>query len=147
MKKFLVILGLFTAISSWAQSFSVTSHTIGGGGGTSTNVQFSVTGTIGQPDAGGAMTNGQYSATGGFWSLVSVVQVPGVPILSIARLGGGGIQLSWPDAATNTYTLQQNANLGTTNWVTSGFSVGNANGTNTVVISSPVGRLFFRLKQ
>jgi hypothetical protein len=147
MKKLFVILGLFAAAASWAQSYSVTSHTFGGGGGTSTNAQFSATGTIGQPDAAAAMTNGQFSATGGFWSLISVVQAPGVPNLSITRIGPSNVQLTWPDAATNTYTLQQNANLGTTNWVTSGFSFGSANGTNTVIISPPVGRLFFRLKQ
>jgi hypothetical protein len=147
MKHLFVILGLFAAAASWAQSYSVTSHTIGGGGGTSTNAQFSATGTIGQPDAGAAMTNGQFSATSGFWSLVSVIQAPDVPNLSITRTGPNSIQLLWPDAATNTFTLQQNANLGTTNWVTSAFAVNSANGTNTVTVLPPVGRLFFRLKR
>ena len=51
-----------------AQPFAIDWHTIDGGGGTSTGGVYSVSGTIGQPDAGGLMTNGQYSVTSGFWS-------------------------------------------------------------------------------
>ena len=40
--------------------------TIDGGGGRSTNSQFTVKGTVGQPDAG-RTTNGQYSLIGGFF--------------------------------------------------------------------------------
>jgi hypothetical protein len=46
------------------------------GGGTGTGGVYSVTITIGQPDASGAMTGGSYSLTGGFWALISVVQTP-----------------------------------------------------------------------
>jgi hypothetical protein len=45
-------------------------YTIDGGGGTSTGGSFSLSGTIGQPDAGGPMTGGGpggFSLTGGFW--------------------------------------------------------------------------------
>jgi hypothetical protein len=38
--------------------------------------------TIGQPDAG-AMSGGNYSLTGGFWALISVVQMTGTPLLTI----------------------------------------------------------------
>jgi hypothetical protein len=68
-----------------AQTYSIDWYKIAGGGGTSSSGQYSVSGTIGQPDAGGAMTGGGYSLTGGFWSLISVVQTPGIsPFLAKA---------------------------------------------------------------
>ena len=138
---------LMTVSLAASAQYALSSFTIAAGGGTSTNGQFAVTGTIGQPDAGNALTNGQYSAASGFWNLVNVVQIPGLPNLSILRVAPNSIVLSWPDPATNAYTLQQNASLDTTNWVPSGFAINSANGTNSVTINSPVGRLFFRLKQ
>ena len=42
-------------------------YTIDGGGGTSTGGTYSLSGTIGQPDAGGPMTGGTSSVPGGFW--------------------------------------------------------------------------------
>jgi hypothetical protein len=65
------------------QSYSIDWFTIDGGGGTSTGALYSVSGTIGQPDAGGPLSGGNYSLTVGFWSLLSVVQMPGSPWLSI----------------------------------------------------------------
>lgn len=131
------------------QSYSVDWYKISGGGGTSTSTggTYQVSGTIGQPDASGAMTGGNYALTGGFWSLISVVQMPGVPKLLIVPNGPGRVQILWPDAATNSYTLQQNSNLATTNWVTSGYTITPANGTNAVTLTPPMGNLFFRLKQ
>jgi hypothetical protein len=130
-----------------AQSYSIDWYKIAGGGGTSTGATYSVSGTIGQPDASGAMRGGNYSVTGGFWSLINVVQTPGVPNLFIVSNGTNSVKLLWLDPATNTYTLQQNANLTTANWVTSGYSITNASGTNFCTITPPTGNLFFRLKQ
>lgn len=49
--------------------FTVSRHTIDNDGGTSQGGQFSLTGTIAQPDAGAqAATGGQFSLRGGFWS-------------------------------------------------------------------------------
>ena len=130
-----------------AQSYSVDWYKVAGGGGTSTGGTYTVSGTIGQHDASGAMSGGNYSVTGGFWSLINVVQTPGLPNLLIARNGTNSVKVLWPDPATNTYTLQQNANLTTTNWTTSGFTITNASGTNFITLTPPVGNLFFRLKQ
>lgn len=129
------------------QSYSVDWYKISGGGGTSTGGTYQVSGTIGQPDAGGAMTGGNFSVTGGFWSIVSVVQMPGVPKLIIVPSGANSVKILWPDPATNSFTLQQNGNLATTNWVTSGYTITNGLGTNCCTIASPAGNLFFRLKQ
>ena len=146
-----VALGLFTISAQLstasAQSYSVDWYKVAGGGGTSTGGTYTVNGTIGQPDASGAMSGGNYSVTGGFWSLINVVQTPGAPNLLIVPNGANSVKVLWPDAATNSYTLQQNASLATTNWVTSGFSITNGFGTNFCTITPPVGNLFFRLKQ
>src|SRR6516164_922401 len=78
-----------------AQNFSIDWFKIAGGGGTSTNSQYSLSGTIGQHDAGGPMAGGNYSLAGGFWSLISVVQIPGAPALTITR-SGTSVIVSWP---------------------------------------------------
>ncbi len=49
-----------------AQNFDLSWYTIDGGGGTSTGNGLTVTGTIGQPDAG-VMTGGGLMVQGGFW--------------------------------------------------------------------------------
>ena len=142
MKTILSLMLLIPTLG-FAQQYSIDWHKISGGGGTSTNGQYSVTGTIGQPDAGGAMTGGSYSLTGGFWSLISVVQTAGLPNLSIAH-SGNSVIVSWPN--TGSYTLQQNANLALANgWATSGYTVNTSNGTNSITLTSPPGNLFFRL--
>lgn len=57
---------LGTAATS-AQPFAIDWYTIDGGGGTSTGGSFTLSGTIGQPDAGPTMTGGNFALTGGFW--------------------------------------------------------------------------------
>lgn len=126
-----------------AQTYSVDWHKVAGGGGTSTNSQYTISGTIGQPDASGAMSSGQYSVTGGFWSLISVVQTAGLPNLTITH-SGSTVTVSWPN--TGSYTLQQNANLAVSGgWATSGYTITTASGTNSITLTSPTGNLFFRL--
>ena len=145
MKTKLLLVFLLIALNLYAQQYTVDWHKIAGGGGTSTNGQYSLSGTIGQPDAGGPMTGGNYSLTGGFWSLISVVQTAGLPDLIITH-AGNSVTVSWA-VATGSYTLQQNANLTATgSWTTSGYSINTANGTNSVTINPPTGNLFFRLK-
>ena len=112
---------LFASGSACAQSYSIDWYKVSGGGGTSTGGTYTVSGTIGQHDASGAMSGGNYSVTGGFWSLINVVQTPGLPNLIIVRNAPNTVKVLWPDPATNTYTLQQTPSLGVgNNWTTSG---------------------------
>jgi len=46
--------------------FALFWDTVDGGGGTSSGGGYTLSGTIGQPDAG-AMSGGNYALTGGFW--------------------------------------------------------------------------------
>ena len=145
MKKLILILGLLVPAIGFAQQYTIDWHKIAGGGGTSTGSVYSVSGTIGQPDASSAMSGGGYSLTGGFWSLISVVQTAGLPTLSVTH-SGNTVTVSWP--ATGSYTLQQNGNLAASGgWTTSGYSISTANGTNSITLTSATGALFFRLKQ
>lgn len=130
-------------LSAGAQNYSIDWYKVAGGGGTSTGGVYAVSGTIGQPDASGAMSGGNYSVTGGFWSLISVVQTPGLPNLTITH-SGNTVTVSWPN--TGVYVLQQKANLAQAyGWVPTGYQINTANGTNSITIPTPTGNLFFRL--
>ena len=134
------------ALTTSAQTYAVDWYKIAGGGGTSAGGTYQVSGTIGQPDASGAMNGGGYSVTGGYWSMISVVQLAGLPNLLIVANGPNSVKVLWPN--TGSYTLQQNTNLGNSaGWATSGYSISTANGTNSISITSPAGNLFFRLQQ
>ena len=121
------------------QSYSVDWYKIAGGGGTSANAQYSLSGTIGQPDAIGAMIGANYFVTGGFWSLYAV-QTPGAPSLTIICLGHQAV-VAWSPAATG-WTLQTNANLAMPTW---GNYLGHVVN-NRVTNAPPKGNLFFRLR-
>jgi hypothetical protein len=141
MKTLLLIPLLSAALAADAQQYSIDWYKISGGGGTSTNSQFSVSGTIGQPDASGAVSGGNFSVTGGYWSLISVVQTLGAPTLTVTR-SGNNVIISWSPSATG-WTLQTNGNLGSTNWVNYSGPTSN----NSVTNPATGGNLFFRLKQ
>jgi hypothetical protein len=140
MKKLFLLFGLLIPSLGLAQQYSIDWHKVAGGGGTSTGSIYSVSGTIGQPDASGAMTGAGYSVTGGFWSLYAV-QTSGAPLLTITYSGNQAI-VSWSPSVTG-WTLQTNANLTTPTW---GNYLGQI--VNNSVTNAPLkGNLFFRLKQ
>ena len=138
----LLSLGLGTTISQ-AQSFSIDWFTIDGGGGTSTGGVYSVSGTVGQPDAGGAVMGGSYSVTGGFWSLFSV-QTPGAPLLKIFRTATNTAVVSWSSSSLG-WNLQQSTNLSATNWVAPSESVNDDTTNKFIIVNPPVGNRFYRL--
>ncbi|MEI6169138.1 MAG: hypothetical protein WCS52_18305 [bacterium] len=137
----LLVLALGFVGTVWSQAYSIDWHKIAGGGGTSTGGVFSVSGTIGQHDASGALTNAPYSVTGGFWALPIAVQIADGPTLSIMPDVAGFATLSWtPD--TSGFVLQENVNLGTTNWINSPSAA-----TNPVTLPANVPIRFYRLNK
>ena len=143
MKGLFLLFGLLIPTISFAQSYTIDWYKVSGGGGTSTGGVYSISGTIGQHNAGGPMTDGSYSLTGGFWALISVVQTAGLPNLIITH-SSNSVIVSWPN--TGSYTLQQNNNLAASaGWTTSGYTITTSNGTNSITITPPTGNLFFRL--
>ena len=122
-----------------AQNYSVDWFKIAGGGGASSNSEYSISGAIGQLDASGPMTGGNFQVTGGFWSFLSVVQTPGAPLLAISYTANQAV-ISWPSGSSG-WTLQTNINLSNTNWENYTGPVVN----NSVTSAPPKGNVFFRL--
>jgi len=144
-KALLLLLLLSLAVPGvYAQNYSIDWFTIDGGGGTSTGGVFSVSGTIGQPDAG-HMSGGNYTLDGGFWGIIAAVQTPGAPILRVFRTTTNTVVLAWPVSST-VFSLQQEPNLSVPNWgpVTNSSSV--VGSENQVIITAPAGNRFYRLK-
>jgi hypothetical protein len=90
-----IILHSAFCLRAWGQSYSLDWSTIDGGGGASTGGVYTVSGTIGQPDAG-TMSGGTYTLSGGFWGMVAAVQTPGAPLLSITHTETNSVLVSWP---------------------------------------------------
>ena len=110
----------------------------GGGGGT---------GSTGDPGSSGGYGGGGGSfnaglnpiGVGGFRAGNGLVQIMVVPKLSITNSAPGFATVSWPPESTD-WTLQENVNLGTTNWVN---SLSGTNNPVTVPADQPA--KFYRL--
>jgi hypothetical protein len=105
---------LLPSFNLFAQNYSVDWFKIAGGGGTSTGGVYSVSGTIGQPDAAATMTGGNYSLTGGFWPGITVPSSTGGPTLFI-QFSGGNVIISW-SPATPGFVLEETTNLVSPLW-------------------------------
>jgi hypothetical protein len=140
------IAALLLPAAASAQSYSIDWYKISGGGGmNSTGGVYSVSGTIGQHDAGGPMTGGNYSVTGGFWALYAV-QTLGAPLLSIVRTTTNTVAVFWPSPSTG-WTLQQNTNgIVTVNWSNAPGTIQDDGTTKTLIVNPPTGNRFYRLK-
>ncbi len=141
---FLSVIVSTTAL--FAQSYSIDWYTIDGGGGTSTGGVYSVTGTIGQPDAG-TMAGGNYTLQGGFWGVIAAVQTPGAPLLSVFHTTTNTVAVSWPSPSTG-WTLQQNTNsVSSVNWSNVTSSILDNGTTKTLIVNPPSGNRFYRLNK
>lgn len=117
MKNVLLSVALAFGCTSVALArYAIAWHTIDGGGGTSTGGVYTVTGTIGQPDAGGPMSGGNFSLTGGFWALPQAVQTPGAPTPHRTNAAPGFATIWWVPP-TPGFTRQSTDSLAPTHWV------------------------------
>jgi hypothetical protein len=117
---------------------------VDGGGGTSTGGVYSVTGTIGQPDAG-TMSGGNFTLEGGFWGVIAAVQTPGAPLLSILRTTTNTVAVTWPSPSTG-FTLQQNTNsVSSLNWSNLTSGITDDGTTKTFIVNPPTGNRYYRL--
>jgi hypothetical protein len=142
--KQIILLGLATTVTlAVLAEYSVDWWTVDGGGGTSTGGVYTVSGTVGQPDAG-VMSGGNYSLRGGFWSEVAAVQTPAAPYLWVARTQTNTVNVWWP-VTDVTWQLQSASSLAATGsvWTVCAHAT---NGSNCVHTESPpTGSKFFRL--
>ena len=134
-----------------SQNFSIDWFTIDGGGGTSTGGVYTVSGTIGQPDAGPTMSGGSYSLVGGFWGIVAAIQTPGAPLLTITRNPAtAAVTVSWPKPADG-WVLDQTGAVtsppAAISWSQVAFPY-QTNATSTsITVPSPSGNRFYRLRK
>lgn len=141
----LILCLLVFALGAPAQ-YSLDWWTVDGGGGTSTGGVYSVTGTIGQPDAG-AMSGDNFTLVGGFWGVIAAVQTPGAPTLTVTR-SNNTVVVSWPLPEAG-WRLQTTANLGTVPIVWTELPPPYATNAASLyfVEPVPVGNKFYRLSK
>jgi hypothetical protein len=114
MKTWFQIVAALVAFSGLAQAqFAIDWHTIDGGGGTSSGGSYSLSGTIGQPDAG-TLSDNNYTLQGGFWPAIIVPSTGEGPTLFIQPVGAYVI-ISWSPAVPG-FTLEQTDSLTTPSW-------------------------------
>jgi hypothetical protein len=115
-------------------------------GGTSTGGVYSVSGTIGQADAG-KMSGGNFTVEGGFWGIIAAVQTTNAPLLSIFRTTTNTVVIAWPSALTD-WILQQNTNsVSSVNWSNVITTIQDDGTTKTVIVDPPTGNRFYRLRK
>ena len=130
-----------------AQRFAITKYTIDSGGGTSSGGTYSITGTIGQPDAAGVSTGGNYTVSGGYWAgLVNIVQTAGAPELTISKFGKSTVVLTWKDP-DDRWALDQSGTLRKTDWRASTLTVLTQGGAKSVTLGLPRLATYFRLRK
>jgi hypothetical protein len=140
MKKIILSLLAGSAACVASDQYSIDSFKIAGGGGTSTGGAYSVSGTIGQPDAG-MMSGGPFTLTGGFWALPVAVQSSNAPTLLIISGAPGFATISWTPA-TPGFVLQVSDTLTPPAW-TNALSAA----TNPVSIPATLPTRFYRLNR
>jgi hypothetical protein len=137
-------LGLMLLATGAFGQYSIDWYKISGGGGTSTGGVYTVSGTIGQPDAGGPMIGGNFSLVGGFWSLYAL-QTPGAPLLGILLTPTNTAMVYWPSPSTG-FELLLNTNVATTNWGTPPQPVTDNGSIKYIIVNPPTGQRFYRLR-
>ena len=130
---------VFVAIGLTAGAqYSINWFKVSGGGGTSTNGQLSVSGTVGQHDAGGSMSGNGFKVTGGFWVLPVAVPVVGAPTLAVVPGNPGQATVFWTPA-TPGWVLQEGPEI------TGAWTNSPSGATNPVSVPAALPRKFFRL--
>ncbi len=128
--------------SAFAQ-YSIDWYTVDGGGGTTSDGVYEISGTIGQPDAG-TVLSADYAIEGGFWSGLEAIPQPTPPSLAIEPLSPTSVLLSWP-APSDGFVLQESLGLGSGQWVNVSARPQVVNGRNQVAITPLAGQRFYRL--
>ncbi len=147
MKSFLLLL-LMATVASGNPRFAITKSTIDAGGTRAPGARFTLTGTIGQPDAAPRFTSpdGRFSLEPGFWSPHSVVQLPDFPLLVMRAGANGSIVIAWPVGA-NGFILQSSPDLSPESWRDVGIRPVDTALEHMVTVSSLAPRAFFRLRR
>jgi hypothetical protein len=87
------------ALAGPDESLWIDWYTVDGGGGSTSAGEFTLSGTVGQPDAGALVASGcDFAVFGGYWGQFSDVipNPPERPRLSICFASANSLLLSWP---------------------------------------------------
>ncbi|MFT4588138.1 MAG: hypothetical protein ACI8QF_002238 [Limisphaerales bacterium] len=142
-----IVLLLSSSSSLFAQSFSIERQVIAAGGGISSGGNFSVTGTIGQSDAGRTLTGGNFAVQGGFWSAYVAIQTPGAPLIAIVQVGNT-VEIRWPAAGGAGFALEDSGNVGPgAVWSLFAGQPTIVEGQNVVTVQAQAGNHFYRLRR
>lgn len=136
----LMLLSFLLAAASAHAQYAIDWFTLDGGGGQSSGGVYTVTGTIGQPDAA-TSSGGQYTLEGGFWSAFAVVP----PTLRIIR-NGTDVTLAWPNPSAG-FQLQESPSLTTPTWTNVTAAPAIVGGEKQVNQTLAPGSRFYRLRQ
>ena len=147
MKTLTVLFLLSAALLKADPRFEITKSTIDAGGASTPGPRFSLTGTVGQPDAAPrfAPADNRFAVEPGFWPGGTVVPTPGAPELTM-RPGAARDTaiLAWPVTA-NGYILQESPDLAPGSWTNVRIAVVDKDSEHTVTYPMGAQRRFFRL--
>jgi hypothetical protein len=143
MKLLSFTVALLIAVASRAQPFAIDWFTIDGGGGGSSGGAFSLSGTIGQPDAG-TLTGGAFSLEGGFWAGATAIQTGGAPFLYVSN-SASGVVIYWERPATG-FVLDETITLSSSSWTQTPWPY-QTNSTHIFITVPPSGHKFYRLRR
>jgi hypothetical protein len=129
---------LFLPVLANAQ-YAIDWFSLDGGGGTSSGGSFTLTGTIGQPDAE-TLSGGNYTLQGGFWPGIVVPGTGEAPTLFV-QLSGASMIISW-SPSTSGFSLEQSDSLLPLSW-----GAASSGGTNPATIPLGSEPTFYRLKK
>ena len=122
-----------------AQPYTIGWYSVDGGGAMNLNGGiYTLSGTIGQPDAG-QLAGGLDSVDGGFWAIVALV----APRLTITY-SGGNVTICWPSPSTG-FKLQQSTSLNPQSWTDVGQSPTDNGTTRCVTLPATPLATFYRL--
>ncbi len=136
--------GLVTVLVAWSAPDS-SSRSIASGGGTSSGGSFTISGTIGQADAGLA-AGGAFAVEGGFWGGAYAVQSVAAPFLSITGVGANFLFI-WSDANGSFVLESANSLTAPVTWTFVPNAPVDSNGQRSVTLPGTSGVRFYRLRK
>ncbi|HWB03065.1 MAG TPA: hypothetical protein VG796_08590 [Verrucomicrobiales bacterium] len=118
--------------------------TVDGGGVTqaSSGGNYTLIGTLGQPDADSRRTGGSYELTGGFWSCATLVPVPNAPELTLQFTANGTQTVLLWDLSVTGWHVETSTDLQT--WTPVAADIVDTSTHHTLTVPSRQ-RAFFRL--
>jgi hypothetical protein len=99
MKPLLLSLALWLPAAGFAQTCYVDWQVVAGGGDTSADATYQVSGTAGQAEAGDVLTGDGYSVVGGYWA--EEMDQPAAAPMIVHRTAGLALLIALADVATN----------------------------------------------